>query len=271
MVDPEDPALSVRRQCGLLGIPRSGLYYGPKGESADNLRLMRLIDETYTKWPFYGVRRMSAWLKRQGEAANHKRVRRLMRIMGLEAIYPKKRLSAPGTAHKRYPYLLAGVCAARPNHVWSADITYVRMLRGFMYLVAVLDWHSRHVLSWALSSGLDAGFCIGALEAALALGQPEIFNTEQGAQFTDGGFTSLLESRGAAVSMDGRGRAFDNIFTERLWRSVKYEDVYLKDYAAPREAREGLAAYFRFYNEERPHQALGYRTPAEAHFAAAGG
>ncbi|HUS44784.1 MAG TPA: IS3 family transposase, partial [Phycisphaerae bacterium] len=222
-------------------------------------------------WPFYGVRKMTAHLAREGPAVNVKRVRRLMRLMGLEAIYPRKRLSVPGEGHKRYPYLLRGVEIVRPDQVWSADITYIRLRRGFLYLAAIMDWYSRHVLSWTLSSSLDAAFCVWALEEALSRGRPEIFNTDQGVQFTSEGFTGILESRGIAISMDGRGRVFDNIFSERLWRTVKYEEVYLKDYADPREAREGLRAYFRFYNEQRLHQALDYRTPAEVYEGRAGG
>jgi len=271
MIEVEHPVLSVRRQCDLLALARSGLYYEPQGESAENLALMRLLDEAYTAWPFYGVRKMTAHLAREGQAVNVKRVRRLMRLMGLEAIYPRKRLSVPGEGHKRYPYLLRGVEIVRPDQVWSADITYIRLRRGFLYLAAILDWYSRYVLSWTLSSSLDAAFCVGALEEALARGRPEVFNSDQGVQFTSEGFTRILESRGIAISMDGRGRVFDNIFSERLWRTVKYEEVYLKDYADPREAREGLRAYFRFYDEQRPHQALKYRTPAEVYEGRAGG
>ena len=271
MIEAAHPVLSVRRQCDLLGLTRSGLYYEPQGESAENLALMRRIDEAYTAWPFYGVRKMTAHLAREGQAVNVKRVRRLMRLMGLEAVYPRKRLSVPGEGHKRYPYLLRGVEIVRPDQVWSADITYIRLRRGFLYLAAIMDWYSRHVLSWTLSSSLDAAFCVWALEEALSRGRPEIFNTDQGVQFTSEGFTGILESRGIAISMDGRGRVFDNIFSERLWRTVKYEEVYLKDYADPREAREGLRAYFRFYNEQRLHQALDYRTPAEVYEGRAGG
>jgi putative transposase len=271
MIEAEHPVLSVRRQCDLLVLARSGLYYEPQGESPENLALMRLLDEAYTAWPFYGVRKMTAHLAREGQAVNVKRVRRLMRLMGLEAIYPRKRLSVPGEGHKRYAYLLRGVEIVRPDQVWSADITYIRLRRGFLYLAAILDWYSRYVLSWTLSSSLDAAFCVWALEEALARGRPEVFNTDQGVQFTSEGFTGILESRGIAISMDGRGRVFDNIFSERLWRTVKYEEVYLKDYADPREAREGLRAYFRFYNEQRPHQALDYRTPAEVYEGRAGG
>jgi len=271
MIEPGHATLSVRRQCGLLGLARSGLYYEQRGESAENLALMRLIDEAYTRWPFYGVRKMAAHLGRQGHQVNVKRVRRLMRLMGLEAIYPKKRLSLSGEGHKRYPYLLAGVEVVRPDQVWSADITYIGLRQGFMYLVALLDWYSRYVLAWALWTSLDGAFCVWALEEALRNARPEIFNTDQGVQFTSEAFTGLLQAQGIAISMDGRDRVFDNIFSERLWRTVKYEEVYLKDYGDPGEMRAALGAYFRFYNEGRPHQALGYRTPAEAYYGPAGG
>jgi putative transposase len=265
MIELGHPVLSLRRQCQLVELSRSGLYYEAREESPENLAFMRRIDEAYTQWPFYGARKMTAHLVRAGHAVNVKRVRRLMRLMGLEAIYPKPRLSLSGESHKRYPYLLGGVAIERPDQVWSADIAYIRLRRGFQYLVAVLDWYSRYVLSWALSSSLEAEFCVWALEEALAAGRPEIFNTDQGVQFTSEAFTDLLEGHGIAISMDGRGRVFDNIFSERLWRTVKYEEVYLKDYADPREAHAGLRAYFRFYNAQRPHQALDYRTPAEVY------
>jgi putative transposase len=265
MIEPEHPSLSVRRQCELLDLARSALYYEPRGESPENLQLMRLIDEAYTRWPFYGVPRMTAWLRREGHVVNPKRVRRLMRLMGLEAIYAKPRLSAPEKAHKRYPYLLRDAVIDRVDQVWSADITYLRLRGGFLYLVAVLDWHSRYVLSWELSRSLESDFCVRALKAALARGRPEVFNTDQGVQFTSEAFTSVLEGREVAISMDGRGRAFDNIFSERLWRTVKYEEVYLKDYADEEEARRELGRYFRFYNRGRLHQALDYHTPAEVY------
>jgi len=271
MIEPDHPHLSVRQQCRLLDLARSGLYYQPRGESAENLHLMRLIDEAYTRWPFYGVPRMTAWLIREGYPVNSKRVRRLMRLMGLEAIYAKPRLSAPGEAHKRYPYLLKDVVVDHPDQVWSADITYLRLHGGFVYLVAVMDWFSRAVLSWELSDNLEGGFCISALQEALTKGRPEIFNTDQGTQFTSEAFTKVLEGRQIAVSMDGRGRVFDNIFSERLWRTVKYEEVYLRDYADMEEARRSLRAYFRFYNEQRLHQALEYRTPAEVYEGRDGG
>lgn len=223
---------------------------------------MRLLDEQYTRTPFYGIRRMTAWLRSQGAAVNHKRVRRLLRLMGLEAIYQRPRLSVAMPGHRLYPYLLRGVRVERVNQVWSSDITYVRLRDGFVYLVAVLDWFSRYVLSWEVSVTLDSEFCVSALRQALALGAPEVFNSDQGAQFTSAVFTECLLARGIRISMDGRGRALDNIFVERLWRSVKYEEVYLHDYEGVPEAIAGLGRYFGFYNKERLHQALGYRTPA---------
>ena len=223
---------------------------------------MRLLDAQYTATPFYGTRRMTAWLRSQGYAVNRKRVTRLMRQMGMEALYTKPQLSQPGVGHKIYPYLLRGVKIERVNHVWSADITYIRVQQGFIYLVAVIDWWSRYVLSWAVSVTLDGYFCLEALERALRWGRPEIFNTDQGAQFTSQAFTERLRQGEIQISMDGRGRALDNVFVERLWRSVKYEEVYLREYNTVQEARQGLGSYFGFYNEERLHQALGYRTPA---------
>jgi putative transposase len=254
--------LSVRRQCELLGLSRSSLYYEPAPETTENLRLMRRIDEQYTAGPFYGSRRMTAWLVEQGEEVNRKRVQRLMRVMGLEAIYPKPRLSTAGKGHRIYPYLLRGVKVERPDRVWSADITYVPMASGFMYLAAVIDWFSRYVVAWRLSNTLNASFCLEMLEEALKGGRPEVFNTDQGVQFTTTAFTGRLESAGVAVSMDGRGRALDNVFVERLWRSVKYEDIYLRSYEAVPELHRGLVRYFAFYNDERLHQSLDYRTPA---------
>jgi putative transposase len=253
--------LSVRRQCELLGLSRSSLYYEPGGEAAEDLRLMRRIDEQYTARPFYGSRRMTVWLNEQGEEVNRKRVQRLMRVMGLEAIYPKPRLSLAGKGHRIYPYLLRGVTVERRDQVWSTDITYVPMPSGFMYLAAVIDWFSRYVIAWRLSNTLDGSFCLEMLEDALRSGKPEVFNTDQGAQFTAAAFTGRLESAGVAVSMDGRGRALDNVFVERLWRSVKYEDIYIQGYDTVPGLHCGLARYFAFYNDERPHQSLGYRTP----------
>ena len=253
--------MSVRRQCELLGLSRSSLYYEPAGESAENLRLMRKIDEQYTACPFYGSRRMTAWLVEQGEEVNRKRVQRLMRTMGLEAIYPKPRTSTPGKGHKIYPYLLRDVTIERADQVWSADITYVPMTTGFMYLAAVIDWFSRYVVAWRLSNTLDGAFCLEMLEEALRSGKPEVFNTDQGVQFTAAAFTGRLETAGVAVSMDGRGRALDNVFVERLWRTVKYEDIYIRGYETVAELLEGLTRYFAFYNQERLHQSLGYETP----------
>ena len=263
LIEEDHPQLSVRRQCVLVGLPRSSLYYHPQGESPEHVQLMRLLDEQYTATPFYGVRRMSAWLRSQGHAINHKRVARLMQQMGIAAIYAKPKLSQASAGHTIYPYLLRGVQIARVNHVWSSDITSIRLHQGFVSLVAVMDWFSRYVLSWALSVTLDGQFCREALLQALRHGaRPEIFNTDQGVQFTSSDFTELLKHEGIQISMDGRGRALDNVFVERRWRSVKYEEVYLKDYTSVREARQGLGEYFMFYNHKRLHQALGYQTPA---------
>jgi len=239
------------------------LYYRPIGTSAENLDLMKLMDRQYLKTPFYGSRRLAKWLKSQSHAVNRKRVRRLMQAMGLEAVYRRPRTSKPDSGHRVYPYLLRELKVTRPNQVWSADITYIPMARGFLYLVAIIDWYSRYVLAWRLSNTLDAGFCVEALEEALRKGKPEIFNTDQGAQFTGEAFTGLLESHGVKISMDGRGSYNDNLFIERLWRTVKYEEVYLKAYEDGKEARISLGNYFRFYNTERFHQSLGYLTPLE--------
>jgi putative transposase len=264
-VEPGHARISVARQCELLGLGRSSYYYQPRGESAENLTLLRLLDEQYTRTPFYGVRRMTAVLRAAGYAVNAKRVRRLLRTLGLETLYPRPGTSAAAPGHRVYPYLLRGVPVERVDQVWSTDITYIRLRAGFVYLVAVLDWFSRYVLSWRLSNTLDVGFCLEALEAALEIGQPEIFNSDQGAQFTSAAFTGRLEAAGVRISMDGRGRALDNVFVERLWRTVKYEEVYLKEYACMGEAQRGLGTYFSFYNEERPHQALAYRPPAQVY------
>ncbi len=246
----------------MTGVSRAGLYYEPEPETAENLRLMRLIDEQYTRTPFYGVRKMNWWLGEQGYAVNPKRVRRLMRKMGLEAIYRKPRLSMPAPGHRIYPYLLRGVKIERPNQVWSSDITYIRLRQGFIYLVAVMDWFSRYVLSWQASVSLETSFCVAALDWALQHGRPDVFNTDQGSQFTSQAFTRRLETHGIDISMDGQGRVIDNIFIERLWRTLKYEEVYLKDYVDVLDALSNLKMYFSFYNHERPHQALGYQTPA---------
>jgi putative transposase len=251
-------------------LHRSTCYYEAVPESAANLALMRRIDEQYLQTPFYGSRRMTAWLQREGEEVNRKRVQRLMRLMGLEAIYPKRRTTVPGVGHKIYPYLLRHVTVTRPNQVWSTDITYVPLRCGFLYLAAVLDWYSRYVLSWRLSNTLDGDFCLEALEEALQIARPEIFNTDQGSQFTSREFTGRLESAAVAISMDGRGRALDNVFVERLWRTVKYEDVYLKDYGTGAECHTGLESFLTFYCEGRPHQSLDYRTPAEVYWGEVG-
>jgi putative transposase len=265
MIALDHPKLSVRQQIELLGFSRSGFYYEPVAVSPEDLLLMRLLDEQYTKAPFYGVRRMHAWLTSTGHMDGIQRVRRLLRKMGLEAIYPKPRLSLNGTDHRRYPYLLRDVPIHRVNQVWSTDITYIRLRGGFVYLVAIIDWHSRYVLAWGLSNTLDAGFCLEALDAALRRGHPDIFNTDQGVQFTCSDFVGRLEQAKIQISMDGKGRCFDNIFVERLWRSVKYEEVYLHDYATVSEARAGLAWYFPFYNDERQHESLAYRTPGQVY------
>jgi putative transposase len=268
MVDKEHPQISIRRQCELIGLNRSTYYAEPAGETALNLELMRRIDEQYLKTPFYGVRRMTVSMQWQGYAINHKRIARLMRLMGIQAVFPRKNLSQPGKGHKIYPYLLRGLEIKYPDQVWSADITYIPLLNGFMYLVAIIDWHSRYVLNWRLSNTLEAAFCLESLTQALAHGQPEIFNTDQGAQFTATAFTNRLLDANVLISMDGKGRALDNIFIERLWRSLKYEDIYLKDYAAVPALEKGLCDYFRFYNHERPHQSLGYQTPAQVYHGA---
>ncbi len=257
------------RQCELLGISRSGFYYEPAPESERNLELMRLLDEQYTRTPFYGIRRMTAWLATEGHVVNHKCVGRLLRLMGLEAIYPKPKLSLSAPGHRIYPYLLRNVPIVRINQVWSSDITYIRLRGAFAYLVAIIDWFSRYVLAWELSVTMDSSFCLSALEWALGTTRPEVFNTDQGSQFTSADFTGMVEAAGSTVSMDGRGRWVDNVFVERLWRTVKYEEVYLKDYANVDEARRSLAAFFDFYNRERLHQSLGYRTPESVYLAGA--
>lgn len=267
MIEVGHPDISIRRQCELLDLNRATFYYEPAGESDLNLQLMRLIDEQYLKTPFYGRPRMTAHLRREGYKTNPKRVRRLMQKMNLQAIRPKRKTWQANKQHKIYPYLLRGLEITRPNQVWSADVTYIPMQRGFMYLVAIMDWYSRYVLTWQLSNSLNGQFCLDALQRAILLNSPDIFNTDQGVQFTALAFTHCLEAAGVRISMDGRGRAFDNIFIERLWRSVKYEDIYLKDYAFVPELDTGLNNYFRFYNHDRIHQSLGYRTPAEVYFA----
>lgn len=261
MIEWDNEQISVQRQCALVGLARSTLYYQAREENPEDLSVKRLIDEEYTRHPFYGSRRMRVWLARVGWEVNRKRVVRLMREMGLEAIYPKPRLSAARKEAKKYPYLLRGIVISRPDQVWAADITYVRLRKGFLYLMAVLDWYSRYVLAWETSITLESEFCVRGLERALRKGRPEIFNTDQGVQFTSEGFVKRLEGLGIAVSMDGRGRALDNVFVERLWRSLKVEEVYIKDYETVLEGVTGIGKYFEFYNRERPHQSLGYETP----------
>jgi putative transposase len=265
LIEPGHPGLSIVRQCDLLAVSRSGYYYEPAMESSFNLMLMGLMDEQYTRCPFYGVPRMTAWLCRQGYLVNHKRIERLMRKMGIQGICPKPNLSKGGDESRKYPYLLGGLKVDHPNQVWCSDITYIRLLKGFVYLVAFMDWYSRFVLSWEISNTLDTHFCMEALERALLRGMPEIMNTDQGVQYTSSSFTSRLLSENILISMDGRGRAFDNIFIERLWRSVKYEEVYLKGYETVMDAVTGIDSYLNFYNHERLHQSLNYHTPAEIH------
>jgi putative transposase len=262
LVDRKPGKLSIRRQCELLGIARSGVYRPPVPANDNDLALMRRIDELFTAWPFLGSRRMTAMLRAEGQAVNRKRVQRLMRKMGIAALGPKPRTTKSAPGHKIFPYLLRGLAIERPNQVWCADITYIPIGRGFLYLVAIMDWASRAVLSWRMSNTMDTSFCVAALEEALArFGQPDIFNTDQGSQFTSAAFTGVLIAAGMRISMDGRGRWMDNVFIERLWRSLKHEDIYLKGYADGREAYSGIAAWFAFYNTGRPHQALGNRTP----------
>ncbi len=252
----------MSRQCELVGLARSSYYYTPVGESPENLLLMRLSDEQYTRTPFYGIPRLTAWRRSGGYLVHHKRVARLMRLMGLEALYPKRRLSQLAIGHRIYPSLLDAVLIGRPNQVWSTDITYMGLRQGFVYLIAIMDGYSRYVVSWEIANTLDVSFCLAALERALSSAQPEIFNSDQGVQFTSQAFTTRLEEAGIRISMDGRGRVFDNIFIERLWRTVKYEHVYLNDYEGVPDVVQGLCHYFRFYNHERLHQALNYQTPA---------
>lgn len=269
MIDAGHRRISIRRQCELLGLNRSTYYWEPAKETADNLQIMRQIDELYTEHPFYGSRRMAIELGLKGVRANRKRVQRLMGLMGLEAIYPKPNLSKANQGHIKYPYLLRGLLIDQPNQVWAADITYVPMYDGFMYLVAVIDWLSRYVLSWELSNTLDAGFCIEAVGRALAnYDRPTIFNTDQGVQFTCEAFVSQLLAAGIQVSMDGKGRALDNVYIERLWRSVKYEEIYPKEHKTVKALRSGLQGYFDYYNNRRPHQGLEYCTPLAIYSAA---
>jgi len=266
LVDLSHSDIPIYRQCELLGLSRSSFYYKPVGVSEYNHLLMGMIDKEYTKHPFYGILRMTARLREDGHQVNHKRVGRLMQLMGIRAIYPKPRLSKGVDNCEKYPYLLRGMFIQRPNQVWGTDITYIKLRQGFIYLVAVMDWFSRYVLSWEISNSLDSFFCISALERALSKGTPEIFNSDQGVQFTSKIFTGRLKEGGIRISQDGKGRFWDNIFIERLWRSIKYEEVYIKDYANVPEAIGELGKYFGYYNTQRPHQALGYRTPEKVFF-----
>jgi putative transposase len=264
MVERENPALPIAQQCRLLAVSRSAVYRKPVEVSAADLAIMALIDRQYLARPYYGSRRMVAWLATQSHLVDRKRVRRLMRLLGLVAIYQRPNTSKPAAAHKIYPYLLSGLAVERVNHVWCADVTYIPMAQGFLYLVVIMDWASRAVLAWRLSNTLGAEFCVEALEEALCrYGRPEIFNTDQGSQFTSDDFTGTLKDHGIAISMDGKGRCMDNIFVERLWRSLKYEEVYLNAYANVAEAKAGIGAWLDFYNEERQHQSLGYRPPRQ--------
>jgi putative transposase len=270
LVDHDDPVLPIAAQCRLLKVARSTLYYRPVSASADDLAVMRRIDELHLEYPFYGSRRMAVVLRDDGWVVNRKRAQRLMRVMGLEAIYQKPNTSRPHPDHEVYPYLLRGLIIDRPNQVWCADITYVPMAKGFVYLVAVMDWFSRRVLAWRLSITMETDFCVEALREAMDRhGRPEIFNTDQGVQFTSAAFLDEISNHGVRISMDGKGRFLDNIFIERLWRSLKYEEVYIKAYGSVAEARQGIGGWLGFYNEKRPHQALGYRTPRVVHEGAA--
>ena len=280
LIDRGAPSLSIRRQCALLGVSRSGVYRAARPANDNDLALMRRIDEFYTAWPFLGSRRMTELLRAEGHPINRKRVQRLMRQMGIAALGPKPRTTKPAPGHKIYPYLLRNMVIERPNHVWAADITYIPTGRGFLYLVAIIDWASRAVLAWRLSNTMDVGFCLVALEEALArFGKPEIFNTDQSlprrrpgaANLSSGAFTGRLAAAGIRISMDGRGRWIDNVFIERLWRSLKYEDIYLKGYADGREAKAGIAEWLAFYNHRRPHQALANRAPMAVWRDRAGG
>jgi len=267
MIDPLETNISISHQCRLLNISRSSYYYKKKLVNKEDVELMRIIDEQYLKTPTYGSRSMRNHLRRLGDKINRKKVQRLMRLMGLEAIYPKPRTSRPHPEHKVYPYLLRNLKIDRPNQVWAADITYIPMNRGFMYLVAVMDWYSRKALSWRISNTLDTDFCVSAVEEAISrFGAPEIFNTDQGTQFTSRAFTGVLKSNNIGISMDGRGRVQDNIFIERLWWTLKYHYLYLWSFDDGTQLRLGLRQWFEFYNVERPHQALDNLTPDEVYF-----
>ena len=266
MVDPNHPRISIVRQCRVGSIARSSFYYAGTGESPLTLRLMRLSDAQFLETPCYGARQMTRWLRRQGDMVSRKRVRRLMRLLGVHALYQRPRTSQPHPAHRIYPYLLRDLPITRPNHVWGTDVTYSPLRRGLLYRVAVMDWASRKVLSWRLSNTLDASFCVEALHEALErYGPPEIFNSDQGSQFTSGDFTDVLTEAGIRISMDGKGRWMDNVFIEQLWRSLKYECVYLSEFATGSEARSGISWWMDFYNERRPHSVLDDRTPQEAY------
>lgn len=264
-IDPDSLQLSLTDQCEILDLARSSWYYRPVAPDAAEIALLNLLDEEYTRRPFYGSRKLLVYLRGLGHDINRKRVQRLMRILGISGITPGPNTSKRNQAHKVYPYLLTGLVIGRPDQVWSTDITYIRLAHGFVYLVAVIDWYSRYVLAWRLSNSLETQFCLEALEESLKCGTPDIFNTDQGVQFTSDEFTGFLKSQQIQISMDSKGRALDNIFVERLWRSVKYEDVYLNGYQTMPEAYEGLNAYFWFYNNERFHQSLGYKTPREVY------
>ena len=266
MIDWDNNVISITRQCQLLDICRSSIYYEPVAENEEDLLFKRLIDEHYTSRPTEGYRKHTRLLRKMGFKINSKRVRRLMAELGIQAIYPKKKTSIGNVQHKKFPYLLSGLKIDHVNQVWSTDITYIRVGKGFIYLVAIIDWYSRYVLSWKISNTMDTSFCIEALEEALTKGKPEIFNSDQGSQFTSIEFTGCLEKAGIRISMDGKGRCYDNIFVERLWRSLKYEEVYLNDYKNPVEAYKGIKEYFRYYNDNRLHQSLDYRTPQEVYY-----
>ena len=258
--------ITIGRQCSLISLARSSYYYSPIGITDEEIEIMKEIDRIYTKYPFYGVGKITECFRRSGKQYNHKRISRLMSLMEIQALRPKKKLSIRNSDHIIYPYLLRGVSITENNQVWSSDITYLPLYQGFAYLVAVIDWYSRYILSWEISNSLDAYFCLEALEKSLKGGKPKIFNTDQGSQFTSNAFTNMITGNDIKMSMDGRGRALDNIFIERFWRSLKYEDVYLKDYQSIKELRSGLTDYFYFYNNERFHQSLNYKTPAEVYF-----
>jgi putative transposase len=269
MIEPDHPVLSISRQCGLVGLSRSVFYYQPAKTGDENLKLMEEIDRLYLKHPFYGTRRMAEALKERGYGVNRKRVKRLYRLMGQQALGPKPNTSKPGKGHRIYPYLLRDLKIERANQVWATDLTYIPMPTGFMYLMAVVDLYSRKVIAWGVSNSMDTGFCCGVLKEALQTGRPAIFNTDQGSQFTSEAFTSVLKQNGVQISMDGKGRPIDNIFVERLWRSVKYEYLYLSRPESCRELYQGLKKYFHFYNQERLHQSLHYKTPESIYSMAA--